>query len=93
MNLLDYFSHYYATETKQEPMRFTDQALDRLGNYQWPGNVRELRNVVHRFYLTKSDDLITEQDLPPEVQDNLESDGEDALMHITGGAFRRPGKH
>jgi two-component system response regulator AtoC len=47
--------------------RFSDQALDMLGQYNWPGNVRELRNVVHFAYVL-SEDVIEVDSLPAEVQ-------------------------
>jgi two-component system, NtrC family, response regulator AtoC len=47
--------------------RFSDEALDMLGQYNWPGNVRELRNVVHFAYVL-SEDLIEVDSLPAEVQ-------------------------
>jgi len=34
---------------------FTDQAMDKMIQYQWPGNVRELRNVVERAISTAWD--------------------------------------
>ncbi|WP_323766086.1 sigma-54-dependent Fis family transcriptional regulator [Marinovum sp.] len=83
--LLDHFSQHYATETGQPPMTFTDKVQNLLRRYQWPGNVRELRNVVQRFYLIKSDSVVTERDLPPEILDDFEADGEDSLVHILGG--------
>jgi two-component system response regulator AtoC len=47
--------------------RFSDQALDGLGQYHWPGNVRELRNVVHFAYVL-SEDVIEVDSLPTEVR-------------------------
>ena len=47
--------------------RFSDQALDVLGQYHWPGNVRELRNVVHFAYVL-SEEIIDVDSLPAEVQ-------------------------
>jgi DNA-binding NtrC family response regulator len=47
--------------------RFSDQALDMLGEYNWPGNVRELRNVVHFAYVL-SEEVIEVDSLPTEVQ-------------------------
>lgn len=83
--LIDYFSHYYAKETDRDPMHYSEGARQRLGSYQWPGNVRELRNAVQRFYLVKSNNQVTEQDLPLEIQDNMEDDGKDPLVQILGG--------
>ena len=56
-----------------------------MRRYAWPGNVRELRNAVQRFYLIKTDSLVTERDLPPEILDDFEGGAEDSLEHILGG--------
>jgi transcriptional regulator with GAF, ATPase, and Fis domain len=32
-------------------LRFSDDALELLGQYRWPGNVRELRNLVERLVI------------------------------------------
>ncbi len=83
--LIGHFSRHYAEETSRPPLTFTDNVLELLLRYQWPGNVRELRNVVQRFYLIKSDSLVTERDLPPEILDDFEGGAEDSLEHILGG--------
>jgi DNA-binding NtrC family response regulator len=54
-------------QTEGRAKRFSDQALNVLGQYHWPGNVRELRNVVHFAYVL-SEDLIDVDSLPVEVQ-------------------------
>ena len=38
--------HYLHRLNLDRPVRFADDALDRLCRYGWPGNVRELRAVV-----------------------------------------------
>lgn len=43
-------------------------ALQRLTLYRWPGNVRQLENVLERMLVLSSSDLITEADLPEELQ-------------------------
>ena len=83
--LIEYFSEYFAEEMDRAPLIFTEKALEQLARYQWPGNVRELRNVVQRFYLVKSDNVVTERDLPPEIQDDFENGDEYSLQHILGG--------
>ncbi len=83
--LLEHFAKHYAEEIGQLPMTFTDKVMDLLLRYQWPGNVRELRNVVQRLYLIKSDRLVTERDLPPEILDDFEEGGEGSMAHILGG--------
>jgi DNA-binding NtrC family response regulator len=51
-----------------KPIRFTEEAMLTLMNYDWPGNVRELRNVVERAVILCSGDEITSEDLPLEVR-------------------------
>ncbi|MDW3224349.1 MAG: sigma-54-dependent Fis family transcriptional regulator [Paracoccaceae bacterium] len=71
--LVEHFSDLFAAKPGHTRMTFTERALELLCNYQWPGNVRELRNVVQRFYLVKSDRVVTAQDLPSEIQDDFEA--------------------
>ncbi|WP_232825020.1 sigma-54-dependent Fis family transcriptional regulator [Primorskyibacter marinus] len=85
LELVHHFSEHFSEQTGQPPMVFTDKVLELLAGYQWPGNVRELRNVMHRFYLIKTDNVVTERDLPPEILDDFENDDEDALEHILRG--------
>jgi len=54
-------------QTEGRTKRFSEQALNVLGQYHWPGNVRELRNVVHFAYVL-SEDTIDVDSLPAEVQ-------------------------
>ncbi len=48
--------------------RLSPGVLQRLTAYRWPGNVRELENVLERLLVLSSRDLITEEDLPEELQ-------------------------
>ena len=49
-------------------LSFTDEALDRLEQYNWPGNVRELQNVIERVSVLARSDRIGADDLPPEIR-------------------------
>lgn len=42
----------------------TEEALEKLENYDWPGNLRELRNVIRRSVLFSLDDAISPENLP-----------------------------
>ncbi len=44
-------------------------ALVALERYHWPGNVRELENVMERLVALADGDLITADELPPEIVD------------------------
>ena len=49
--------------------------LQRLTAYRWPGNVRQLENMLERLLVLSSSDLITEADLPEELQFNRTASG------------------
>lgn len=53
----------------------SDNALGVLENYNWPGNIRELESVVQRSIILSKSNLITHEDLPPEIYD---PNGQDA---------------
>lgn len=85
IDLINHFSAHYSEETGRPILTMTDKAMEQLSQYKWPGNVRELRNVVQRFYLVKSDSLVTERDLPPEISDDFENGDAETLEHILSG--------
>jgi transcriptional regulator with PAS, ATPase and Fis domain len=45
-----------------------DDALNVLMRYSWPGNVRELQNVIERSISIALTNVITINDLPPEIR-------------------------
>jgi DNA-binding NtrC family response regulator len=50
--LVEHFLHKYAPPSPT--VRFTEELLRRLMEYDWPGNVRELENVVRRILVLSS---------------------------------------
>lgn len=62
---------YFVDRTAESygvPARYpTHETLERLLAYPWPGNVRELRNVVESMVLLATGDVLTLDDLPPEL--------------------------
>lgn len=54
------------------PLKFSDEAMEKLKNYDWLGNIRELENaVLHAVSL--SDDLVYSEHLPPRIRNYAES--------------------
>ena len=39
-----------------------------LNLYSWPGNIRELKNIVERAVILADGNILTTDDLPPEIQ-------------------------
>ncbi len=49
------------------PRHIEPEAMQRLIEYDWPGNVRELANVIERAKILCDGEVITVQDLPPDI--------------------------
>jgi DNA-binding NtrC family response regulator len=47
---------------------FSGEAMDRLVAWSWPGNIRELRNVVERLVLLGEGEVVSVEELPPEIR-------------------------
>jgi DNA-binding NtrC family response regulator len=52
---------------KDEP-NITPEAFEILLNYSWPGNIRELQNAIEYSVILADRDVITEKQLPKELQ-------------------------
>jgi DNA-binding NtrC family response regulator len=57
------------------PKTFTDDALERLQQYEWRGNVRELYNVIERLLILVEGDTIEAADVDQFVEPKSLSDG------------------
>ncbi len=56
--LAKHFLESFCTANNIEPLRFTPQVLEQLGNYDWPGNIRELQNIVRRSAISRTGEEI-----------------------------------
>ena len=66
--LFDQFLHRYAQEYETSPRRLSEDAKELLVRYRWPGNVRELRNVAERAVVLLRKDVMTAEDLRPNLR-------------------------
>jgi len=62
--LAQHFVNKFSKELGKQPLKFSDNALQSLLNYNWPGNVRELENVIQRLIVMNDGDIIEVPDLP-----------------------------
>ncbi len=53
--------------------RFEPEVIDRLMAYDYPGNVRELINLIERLIVMSEGEVITVNELPGELRENLPS--------------------
>ncbi|WP_263419757.1 sigma-54-dependent transcriptional regulator [Terriglobus albidus] len=50
-----------------EHLRLSPAVLQHLIAYHWPGNVRQLENVMERLVVLSTSEVISTEDLPPEL--------------------------
>lgn len=60
--LVEQFSTACRQKYHKEP-RFTQRAVDRMGEHSWPGNVRELQNVIERLCLSSRSLMLDRSDV------------------------------
>ena len=67
--LVAHFAEKVARENNIPVKTFSTQALNYLTGYEWTGNIRQVQNVVERCMVLVPGEIITLEDLPPEIRD------------------------
>ena len=80
--LIDYFLKKHTKNTSRLVTGLTTETKKLLNEYSWPGNVRQLESAIERAILLSEGDLITVEDLPTEVRQEVGPASE--------GAFKLP---
>lgn len=70
--LVDHFLRKFSLELGKDVVEVDDNVVDILLRYPWPGNIRELENVIERAVVLAENDLITQEELPPELLESQE---------------------
>lgn len=81
--LTRFFLGKSAKELGVEPKRITEDALERLMDFEFPGNVRQLENLCHWLTVMAPSQVIEAKDLPPDM---LEGDASLARHDAPGPA-------
>jgi DNA-binding NtrC family response regulator len=66
--LIAHFLDRYNAENGKSVLRVSQEALERMLNYDWPGNVRELENVIERGVVLARGEEIALDLLPKDLQ-------------------------
>src|SRR5947207_6999046 len=80
--LIDYFLKKHTKNTSRHHTGLTPETKKLMNEYSWPGNVRQLESAIERAILLSEGDLITLEDLPSEVRQEVGPASE--------GAFKLP---
>jgi len=90
-NLANYFLDYYNRKYNCRARAISPELMDVLKKYHWPGNIRELENLIKRYVILGSEDVIS-SDLQPRDNDFLTADinldGPISLKKLTRQATR-----
>ena len=80
--LVDHFRKQFCKQHHKTVRRFDPSVIRRFCEYDWPGNVRQLRNAVETMVVLDTDEILGEDDLPPELADlRLDAPSEDRAAH------------
>jgi DNA-binding NtrC family response regulator len=69
--LIDYFLKKHTKNTSRLVTGLTPETKKLMNEYSWPGNVRQLESAIERAILLSEGDLITPDDLPTEVRQDV----------------------
>ncbi|WP_319559661.1 sigma-54 dependent transcriptional regulator [Marispirochaeta sp.] len=64
------FLERYSVQKNTNRKTLTSDAADALIKYNWPGNIRELKNIIEYSAAITESDIITGDDLPPQIRKN-----------------------
>ena len=89
--LVSYFLEYHNRKYNCRAKPLSGELMAVLRKYHWPGNIRELENLIKRYVILGSEDVIS-SDLAPRAQDffnaELPLDGQISLKKLTRQAVR-----
>src|SRR5689334_4908322 len=89
--LVSYFLEYYNRKYNCKARPFSQELMEVLQKYHWPGNIRELENLMKRYVILGSEDVIS-SDLQPREGDlltpEINLDGPISLKKLTRQATR-----
>ncbi len=65
--LIEHFLRIFRAQHGKDVESIDRDAMVALVQYDWPGNVRELRNAIESMVVRARGNILTRQDLPPEI--------------------------
>lgn len=66
--LTNYFIQKFARSLNKQVEEISSEALMCLMNYSYPGNIRELENIIEHAVAVTNKNILTEEDLPPQIK-------------------------
>jgi two-component system, NtrC family, response regulator len=69
--LTRFFVDKFSSSINKKSLKTDEDFLHKMEAYHWPGNVRELKNVIERAVILASNDVLTSDGLPYEIQHQI----------------------
>jgi two-component system, NtrC family, response regulator AtoC len=89
--LVSYFLEYHNRKYNCRAKALSTELMGVLSKYHWPGNIRELENLIKRYVILGTEEVIT-SDLAPREQSffnaEIPVDGQISLKKLTRQAVR-----
>src|SRR5579862_9785931 len=90
--LVHYFLEYYNRKYNCRARALSTELMAVLQKYHWPGNIRELENLIKRYVILGSEDVISNDLVARSDQDyfnpDIDLDGPISLKKVTRDATR-----
>jgi DNA-binding NtrC family response regulator len=86
--LVKRFTERISKRLKIPNKEFTQEALNRLMDYNWPGNVRELENCIERTMILLDSDTVSQKDLSVIMHTDIPVKEEKTLQDMEVNAIR-----
>jgi two-component system response regulator AtoC len=90
--LIDYFLDYYKRKYNCRAQALSGELMAVLHKYHWPGNIRELENLIKRYVILGSEDVISSELVLRSEKDfrtpEINLDGPICLKKLTRQATR-----
>jgi two-component system response regulator HydG len=90
--LVEHYLRHFAKMHGKDVETIDREALIALVRYDWPGNVRELRNAVESMVVRARGNILTRNDLPPEIWAPLPA-GQDGWQFLAGHTWQDVERH
>jgi len=90
--ICDYLLQHYNEKLNGRVLMVRPALMAKMQRYSWPGNIRQLENLVKRYVVMGTEDVILSELLQPAERDNVNSpmlDGPVSLKKLTRQAVRK----
>jgi two-component system, NtrC family, response regulator AtoC len=90
--ICDYLLQFYNEKFNGRALMVRPALMAKMQRYSWPGNVRQLENLIKRYVVMGTEDVILSELLQPNERDNVDAimlDGPISLKKLTRQTVRK----